>query len=618
MIAGLSRGQPVSEVVGAGVSLAVAAVPEGLPIMATMAQLASSSRLANIGAVVRNPRAVEALGRMNILCADKTGTLTEGTLTLERIATSGGECSIEELDSHSLNVLVRSLLATPEANGTPLVHMTDAAIVDAASRHAPDAVAGSASWARLSQLPFSSDRGYHATLASRNDDHLIVVKGAPEILLPICLNIMSPAGKPARMSVKARSALKEQADRLASKGYRVLVVAERHVDDKAQLQESDISALSFWGFVALTDPVRPTAKAAVSQLRDAGVSVRMITGDHPLTASAIAERLGLDNPQHVITGADLDAIPDWQLCQQLKDVNVFARVSPRQKAKIVAALQSDGSVVGMTGDGANDAAAIRMADVGIALGENSTASARAAADLLVADGRIETIVAAVVEGRSLWSAVRDAVALLIGGNLGEIGFTLLAGLLDGRSPLNARQLLLVNLLTDTIPALAVALRRPDESAHGMILHEGPDASLGDALTRDIEWRAALTTGVATLFWAINRVRGQNPSLSTLSMLVLVGTQLAQTVLAGKGSRDVILSSLAALVVMGVIVQTPGLSHLFGCRPLGPRDWAQVAASMVLSLAASSALPWAEQHASQLIARVRKEIQDLVREDSLEA
>ncbi|MEE4251992.1 MAG: cation-translocating P-type ATPase, partial [Alcanivoracaceae bacterium] len=216
------------------------------------------------------------------------------------------------------------------------------------------------------------------------------------------------------------------------------------------------------------------------------------------------------------------------------------------------------------------------------------------------------------------SAVRDAVALLIGGNLGEIGFTLLAGLLDGRSPLNARQLLLVNLLTDTIPALAVALRRPDESARGVILHDGPDASLGDALTRDIEWRAALTTSVTTLFWALNRARGQNPSLSTLSMLILVGTQLAQTVLAGKGSRDVILSSLLALIVMGVIVQTPGLSHLFGCRPLGPRDWAQVVASMLLSLAASSALPWAEQNVTQLINRARKEIQDLLEQDPLDA
>ncbi|MEE4251272.1 MAG: cation-transporting P-type ATPase, partial [Alcanivoracaceae bacterium] len=399
MIAGLSRQQPVSEVVGAGVSLAVAAVPEGLPIMATMAQLASSSRLANIGAIVRNPRAVEALGRMNILCADKTGTLTEGTLRLERIASAMGEFSIDDLDDHSLDVLMHCLLATPEENGVPLVHMTDAAIFQAASRHAAGAVADAASWQRLAQLPFSSDRGYHATLASRNDKRLVVVKGAPEIILPVCSKTSSSTGKAVRMSAKSRSALIDQANGLASKGYRVLVVAVKSVGDKAHLTEADIEAMSFCGFVALTDPVRPSAKAAVSQLREAGISVRMITGDHPLTASAIAERLGLDNPQYVITGAQLDAIPDWQLCQQLKDANVFARVSPRQKAKIVAALQSDGSIVGMTGDGANDAAAIRMADVGIALGENSTASARSAADLLVADGRIETIVASVVEGR---------------------------------------------------------------------------------------------------------------------------------------------------------------------------------------------------------------------------
>lgn len=614
MIAGLTRNQPVGEVVGAGVSLAVAAVPEGLPLMATMAQLASAGRLSAKGALVRNPRAIEALGRMNVLCADKTGTLTEGTLVLRAVAALGEPRPIDGLDDETRGVLLAALMASPDGlDGGQVAHMTDAAILAGARGHAPEVINALATWLRIDELPFKSERGYHATLGTVRGRRRLVVKGAPEHLLPLCTRRLTPGGRGARLDSERREALVAASEALARRGYRVLAVAERPVPGGAPCEDALVNGLLFRGFVALTDPVRATAREAVAALRGAGVAVKMITGDHPLTAAAIATELVLDNPADVLTGPALEQLTDEELATRVGHVSVFARVTPRQKARIVAALQRGGAVVGMTGDGANDAPAIRLADVGIALGENATAAARTAADLLVVDGRIETIVAAVIEGRSLWGSVRDAVALLVGGNLGEIGFTLVGGLLDGRSPLNARQLLLVNLLTDTLPALAVALRRPPGVKPEDLLREGPDASLGDALTRDIEWRAALTGGVTTLTWLATRYAGNAAQAGTVAMMSLVAGQLGQTLVAGRGSREVLWSSMGALAAMGVIVQTPGLSRLFGCQPLDARGWATVVASFAASTGGALALPWVERQ----VAGVSERLGDWLRNSLLD-
>lgn len=225
------------------------------------------------------------------------------------------------------------------------------------------------------------------------------------------------------------------------------------------LDAAAVRDLIFLGFLGLSDPVRPAATSALAALRCAGIEVLMITGDHPSTAEGIAAELDLPNGR-TLTGAELDRLSDAELEAALPATSVFARVTPAHKVRIVAALQRMGRVMAMTGDGANDAPAIRLADVGIAIGRRSTQAARDAAALVVVDDRIETLVAAVLEGRALWASVREAVAILVGGNLGEIGFTLAGTTLGGRSPLNARQLLLVNLLTDAVPSVAIATRRP--------------------------------------------------------------------------------------------------------------------------------------------------------------
>lgn len=253
----------------------------------------------------------------------------------------------------------------------------------------------------------------------------------------------------------------------------------------------------------------------------------------------------------------------------------------------------------MTGDGANDAAAIRLADVGIAVGARSTVAARDAADLIVTGERIEIIVDAIAEGRAMWKSVRDAVSILSGGNLGEIGFALFSGLLGGESPLNARQLLLVNLLTDVAPAMAIALRAPSEAAMAGHLSEGPEVSLGEALDRDIAMRAITTaTGAATAWLTTHLLPGGRRSASTVGLLALVGSQLGQTLISGAPTPAIIGASLGSAALMLAVVETPIVSHLFGCRPVGPIGLGVALGGASLATGASVVLPpaiaWAQR------------------------
>jgi cation-transporting ATPase I len=586
--ASLLRRRGWKDVLGASVSLAVAAVPEGLPLLATLAQLAAAGRLSKRGALVRNPRAIEALGRVDILCADKTGTLTEGRIQLTLISDGETNQSVDGLDDEHRNILSVALRASPPADGEPIPHLTDRALVEGARALEIAVHDGLGEMERLHDLPFEPSRGYQAGLARHEEGHLISAKGAPEVILDRCARLRRN-GELIALDDAGRKRLMGAAHALARQGYRVLAVAEREAHEQSPLEEARVQELVFRGFVAFADPVRETARQAVLDMHRAGVDIVMVTGDHPSTAEAIATELGLRNASEVITGAEIEALDDDALAGMVGRVGVFARVTPMHKVRIVRALQRTGRVVAMTGDGANDAPAIRLADVGIALGEGSTTAARQAADMVVTDERIETIVQAALEGRALWTSVRDAVAILVGGNLGEILYTLIGGMLSTKPPLNVRQLLLVNLVTDTFPALAIALRPPANTSPEELLREGPDASLGDTLTRDILWRAGITAGAASSAWVAARLGGRRGA-STVGLLALTGSQLGQTLAAGTNSLPVIVTSLGSFAALLAIVQTPALSLFFGCRPLGPVGLMQATAATALSTGAYLVLP----------------------------
>ncbi|MEU3163979.1 HAD-IC family P-type ATPase [Streptosporangium sp. NPDC006930] len=587
LAADLLRGSPAAQALAPAVSLAVAAVPEGLPFVASVAELASARRLSTRKTLVPNPSTIEALGRVNVLCFDKTGTLTEGRISLRCVSDVQDERTVEDLTPELRYVVTAGVRACPKhGEGRSVPHPTDRAVLKGAEQLGVTEK-GTGSWERIDELPFEPGRGYHAVLGKGGSGPLLSVKGAPEVVVTRCTSILRD-GQVVPLADHLVAEIEKELDQLARQGYRVLAVAERPASNRRDLDESRIQELCFLGFLGLADPVRPTAAESVGRLTRAGVHVIMITGDHPSTAEAIGVELNVLNGGQVMTGPELDEMDDDALVGALPEVTVFARTTPAHKARIVGCLRRTGKVVAVTGDGANDAPAIRVADVGIALGSRATPAARAAADIVVTDDRIETIVDAIIEGRAMWSSVRDALSILLGGNIGEIVFAVGSSLISGGNVLNARQLLLVNLLTDMLPAMAVASRPPTATSPEKLLDEGPEASLGASLTRDIYLRAATTASAAGLAWSIGRVTGTHGRANSMGLVALVASQLLQTLAMGSRDRMVVLASLLSLGVLGAAVSVPWLCRFFDCRYLGPVGWTVALGSAAATTAAGVA------------------------------
>jgi cation-transporting P-type ATPase I len=588
---GALRRWPAADVAGTAVSLAIASVPEGLPFVATAGQLAGARRLAQHGAVVRNPRTVEALGRVDVLCVDKTGTLTEGRVAVAGVSDGRTEVVVDALTDEARRTLLAALRASdqPGDDGRGLDDLQDAdqALHRVADRLGLDPDRDLGPWTVVDDLPFEASRGLHAVLGrngQRGRDHRILVKGAPELLLGSCAT-WDRDGEVVALDGSARAEVTAHVDQLARQGHRLLAVADRPASATTEVAEDAVEGLRLRGFIVLADPVRDTAAAAVQGIARAGVRTIMVTGDHPGTAASIARQLGIATGGRVLTGPEVDAVDDAELAHLLDEVQVVARVTPAAKLRVVAALQRAGHVVAMTGDGANDAAAIRLAEVGVALGRRSSAAARDAADIVITDDRVETLIDAIAEGRALWASVREALAVLVGGNLGEIGFTTVASTFSRRAPLHPRQFLLVNLFTDLAPALAIAVRPPTDVSTDTLLHEGPEASLGDALRRDIAIRGTATAAGATAAWTVSRLTSTGRRSGTVGLAALVGTQLGQTIVAG-GWREPATMLTVAGSAAGLVgaIQTPVVSRFFGCRPLGPLGWSQaITASVAATL-----------------------------------
>ncbi len=333
--------------------------------------------------------------------------------------------------------------------------------------------------------------------------------------------------------------------------------------------QAGLSGLELVGFVALADVPRDTSRELLTALRESGILPVMLTGDHPETARAIALQLGWPEETEVVTGDDLVAMGRTERVRALHGAGVVARVAPEQKLHVVEALQQAGRVVAMAGDGANDAAAIRAADVGVGIESRGSAAARNAADIVLTGGDLSVLVDAFTEGRALWRSVADAVSILIGGNAGEVGFSVLGTLLAGSSPLSTRQLLLVNLLTDMFPAMAVAVTPssdPSTAAHAATGPMGLDV-LGTPLLRSIRRRGVTTCLGAVTAYLIGRFTpGTERRSTTMALCGVVGAQLVQTLSGRRHSTLVWVTALGSAAVLAALVQTPGVSHFFGCVP----------------------------------------------------
>ncbi|MGY2082313.1 HAD-IC family P-type ATPase [Blastococcus sp. SYSU DS0539] len=559
--------RPLRESVAAGVAIAVAAVPEGLPLVATVAQQAAARRLSRRGAVVRSARVLEALGRVDTVCFDKTGTLTENRLRVTRLV---------PLDGGTEDDLLR-LAAAGMGNGDHRAHETDRAVHDAAG----DTVAGEPD----ASLAFAAGRGFSAGVR----DGRLVIKGAPEVVLRRCADAPD---------------LRDRVQELACDGLRVLAVADRAVDGLPDDLDEAARELTLRGLVGLADTLRESSVRAVEQLRASGVRVVIATGDHPETAGAIAAQAGVPGADRVITGNRLARASEAERARLVADHAVFARLTPEQKVLLVGALRRAGATLAMTGDGVNDAAAIRLADVGVGVEGAESPAARTAADLVLTDSDLTRLVDAIAEGRAMWSRVRDAVSILVGGNAGEVTFTVLGTAVGGRAPLGTRQLLLVNLLTDMFPALAVAVAAPrstngngDDDAplaghpFAAVLHAGPHSGFTREVRRMVLVRGAATATGATAAWVAGRFTGPlRGRASTMGLAALIATQLAQTAWSGRRSPLVLATVAGSLAVLVGVVQTPGLSRFFGCTPLDPISWAVVLGCAVAGAAGAEVVP----------------------------
>jgi cation-transporting ATPase I len=540
---------------------------------------------------------LEALGRVDTICFDKTGTVTEGTIVLGSVSDGSTTEPSGALTGSRLQVLSGALRASPvKAGDQEHADPLETALFREAETLGVTVRTSCPAWKRGAEVPFDASRGYSAVYGQADSVSTLSVKGTPEELLArstrhlVTADDGTTTAQP--LTASGLKKLTQQVHDLALAGLRVLGVAERSTESEAAPPSSrdPLSGLTFLGLIAFRDPVRKSAKQAIHDLRRAGLRPLIVTGDHPSTAEAIAVELKLSVAPQVLTGAELALLDEDELSRRVSSFDVFARVTPSQKVRVVRALAKSGCVVAMVGDGANDAPAIRLASVGVAMGQNAAEAARNAADIVLVDGRIETLVRAIVEGRVLWDAVRDAVSILVGGNLGEIAFTLFGGLVSGRPPLSPRQLLLVNLFTDVAPATALALRAPKEQDMDKLAALGPDASMGWRLDRDIGARALITASGASGAWIASSLVGDRRGASTTALLALVGTQLGQTLTSGEQSRQVVLTSLFTALGLAAIVQTPGVSGAFGCRPLGPLGWTIAIGSSTAATMAGKYVP----------------------------
>jgi cation-transporting P-type ATPase I len=536
------RGTPLRDAVASAVAVSVAAVPEGLPLVATLAQLAAARKLSDRHVLIRNSNSVEAMARLDVVCFDKTGTLSQNRLEVKRVRAVRGRRRLD---------VVQAAACTVVAHDGRADHATDEAVRKAAAE------LGIAVDGRDAYLPFQSGRPFAASLHGRR----LTIKGAPEVI--------------GAALAKGSPSLAPGMEQLAAEGFRVLAVAERTLtarqaataaSDPAAMERLCRGALRPIGLIGLADSPRPTAAALLAGLGRRGIGVRLITGDHPVTAAVVAGELGLEvTAGQVVTGTQWEAMSADERAGAVARGRVFARMSPEHKVEVVQALEDAGLVTAMVGDGANDAAAIRAASVGIGVAAPDSDPARTAADVLLLDGHIEALLDALGEGEQLWRRVQSAVSVLLGGNVGEVSFALLTAMLTGRSVLNARQMLLINMLTDALPAAALAVS--DQSGAGTLAYDEA------AMWRAIAVRGAATTSGAGLAWLLGSVTGTSRRAATIALIGLVSTQLAQT-LADSRSPLVVSTAAGSFLALAAVISTPGLSQLFGCTPVGPVGWGQ--------------------------------------------
>jgi len=605
---GMMRGEEVRLMLMTAVSLAVAAIPEGLPAVVTITLALGAQRMLKRHALIRKLPAVEALGSVTVICSDKTGTLTENRMTVTGVHTTSaitGNSSIS-VTSHILTAAVLCNDATLRLDDGQIVIVgdpTEGALLAAAAEQGIQRSDMDLNFPRLAEIPFDSATKrmvtFHGVSASGiatdvarqfglgKGSHLAVVKGASDSILAICSRVLFSGQQEDELDSVVRTRILNQVDLLSSQGQRVLALGLRSIQS---VENPDLSAelgnFVFLGLISMMDPPRAEARKAVERCQCAGIRPVMISGDHPLTAGAIAESLGIGANGKVVTGPELDHIGATGLAALVGNVSVYARVSPEHKLLIVEALKSSGEVVAMTGDGVNDAPALKTANIGVAMGITGSDVAKESSDMVLLDDNFATIVAAVEEGRTIYDNIRKFIEFSVAGNLGKILTVLVLPFLGLPMPLTPLQLLWLNLLTDGLLGLGMGMERAEPD----VMNRPPISPSSQIFDRRMVFHTLLTGGVIGLstilltrhYWL------QHPEGSWQTMLFtsLVCAQIGQSLALrsfknslfslGLFTNPLLLAMIASVVLLQCsVVYAPLFQPFFRTAPLSPDSVAWV-------------------------------------------
>ncbi|MBS5140946.1 MAG: cation-translocating P-type ATPase [Clostridium sp.] len=482
---GVWRNMGLAESLMFAVALAVAAIPEALSSIVTIGLAIGTQKMAKENAIIKNLRAVEGLGCVSVICSDKTGTLTQNRMTVKKAYANGKVWEPEEAKGNdkAVNGLVaESVLCNDGAiNGeTAVGDPTETALLSFCRTIGGDENKVREEFPRLQEIPFDSDRKLMSTLHFRNNRYEMLIKGAPDVLLARCTSV-EQNGEVLPLTDEIRSAIVDQNRDFSSQGLRVLAFAKKVLSENRPLTLEDETDLIFTGLIAMMDPPRVESAPAVADCRRAGIRPVMITGDHKITASAIAREIGiLQDGDRAVEGSELEKMTDEELRNEVEHISVYARVSPEHKIRIVRAWQDRGHVAAMTGDGVNDAPALKQADIGIAMGITGTEVSKDAASMILTDDNFATIVKAVANGRNVYTNIKNSIQFLLSGNLAGILVVMITSLFGLPLPFTAVQLLFINLLTDSLPALAVNMEKPT----GDLLNQKPRSPKEGILTKD--------------------------------------------------------------------------------------------------------------------------------------
>ncbi len=608
---GVLRGEPPRQMFLAAVSLAVAAIPEGLPAIVTIVLAVGVQKMIRRNAIIRRLPAVETLGCATVICSDKTGTLTQSKLGVTRLWTGGGEYSLESNDSAKkaaadiggvlkrlleIGILCNNAELQKEGNLLNIIgDPTEGALLTAALKFGIDPVCCAREQMRLGEIPFSSDRKRMSVWVKSQDGLLLLAKGAADIMMERCTHIGSNVGI-VPFSSKMKMEVKSCTEKWGSKGLRILAFAYRPARfEEIHLKNNDPEkGLIFVGLMGMTDPPRPESRGAIEKARRAGIQTKMITGDYPRTAAAIAKQIHLLRPEgKIITGREIDQLSDKALAAIIHEIDVFARVSPHHKLRVVKALKQQGEIVAMTGDGVNDAPAIKEADIGVAMGQSGTDVTKEASAMVIADDNFATIIAAVEEGRTIYDNIRKFIRYLLSCNMGEI-LTMFGGIMLGLPfPLLPIQILWVNLVTDGLPAIALGMDQADGDNMNRRPRPPREGIFGRGLGLKIMFQGVMIGAVTLLVYILKLKTGGLMEARTAAFATLVFAQLFFVFQCRSESKSLLQlnpfqnryllgAAFVSSAMQVMVIMIPWFQRIFYTTSLKASDWWMILALTLLS------------------------------------